>query len=401
MTIADALVEAPPLDIDPFSTEFLSDPHPFHDRLRDAAPIVKLPRYGVWAMARHAQVHPALANWQVFSSARGVGIDDFARGKPWRPSSLLLEVDPPLHDRTRAVMNRVLSVGALRKLREDFGAKADALADELVERRRFDVIHDIAEVYPLRVFPDAVGLRPDGRENLLPYGGMVFNSFGPRNALFEQSTRDCAPVLDWIFAQCKREALTPDGFGAAIWAAVDSGEIAPDEAEVLVRALLTAGLDTTVIGIGTAIHAFASHPDQWDLLRREPNLLRPSFDEAIRWESPVQTFFRTTTREVEVEGVRLDEGSKVLLFLGAANRDPRAWDRPESFDIRRKTLGHVAFGNGIHVCVGQMVARLEAEMMIGALMRRVKKIGIVGTPVRKLNNTLRSLASLPVEVTPL
>lgn len=400
MDVLDA-VKAPDLDIDPFSVEFLSDPHPQHDRLRDTAPIVHLPHYGVWAMARHAQVHPALANWQVFSSARGVGIDDFAKGKPWRPSSLLLEIDPPLHDRTRGVMNRVLSVGALRKMRDNFAAKAERLADELVERRRFDAIHDLAEVYPLQVFPDAVGLRPDGRENLLPYGGMVFNSFGPRNALFERSTRDCAPVLDWIFAQCKREALAPDGFGASIWAAVDAGEIAADEAEVLVRALLTAGLDTTVIGLGTTIHAFASHPGQWAALHADPSLLKPSFDEAIRWESPVQTFFRTTTRPTEVEGVRLDEGSKVLLFLGAANRDPRQWDDPTAFDIRRKTLGHVAFGNGIHVCVGQMVARLEAEMMIGALLRRVKSFEIVAPPVRKLNNTLRSLASLQVEVTPL
>jgi len=396
----DESTAAPSLDIDPFSVGFLSAPHPFHEAMRQAGPVVELTKYGVWAMARHAQVHPALADWRTFSSARGVGIDDFAKTKPWRPPSLLLEIDPPLHDRTRAVMQRVLSVGALRKLRDDFGAKADALADELVERRRFDAIKDLAEVYPLRVFPDAIGLIPEGRENLLPYGGMVFNSFGPRNELFEQSIRDCQQVLEWIFAQCKREALGPDGFGAAIWAAVDTGEIAPAEAEVLVRALLTAGLDTTVIGLGTTIHAFATHPDQWDLLAAEPSLLRPSFDEAIRWESPVQTFFRTTTRPVEVEGVGIDEGSKVLLFLGAANRDPRFWDRPEAFDIRRKTLGHVAFGNGIHNCVGQMVARLEAEMMIGALLRRVQRIDIVGEPKRKLNNTLRSLASLPVEVKP-
>ena len=115
----------------------------------------------------------------------------------------------------------------------------------------------------------------------------------------------------------------------------------------------------------------------------------------------MQTFFRTTTQDVDVDGTTIEKDSKVLLFLGAANRDPRQWLAPEKFDVRRKTLGHVAFGNGIHVCVGQMVARLEAEMMIGALMRRVKKIDIVGTPVRKLNNTLRSLANLPVEVTPL
>ena len=398
--MTDAPVAAPTLDIDPFSNAFLSDPHPFHEEMRDAGPVVRLSHHGIWAMARHAQVQPALANWQTFSSARGVGIDDFAKGKPWRPSSLLLEIDPPLHDRTRTVMNRVLSVGALRKLREDFGAKADALAEKLVERRRFDAIHDLAEVYPLQVFPDAVGLRPDGRENLLPYGGMVFNSFGPRNELFEQSTRDCAPVLDWIFAQCKREALTPDGFGAAIWAAVDGGEIAPDEAEVLVRALLTAGLDTTVIGLGTSMHAFASNPDQWTLLRENPSLLRPSFDEAIRWESPVQTFFRTTTQDVEVEGTTIDKDSKVLLFLAAANRDPRRWSDPDSFDITRQASGHVGFGFGIHQCLGQMVARMEAEAVIGAMIPRVAEIRETAPTQRRLNNTLHAIGTLPVEFVP-
>ncbi|GAC1559613.1 MAG: cytochrome P450 [Beijerinckiaceae bacterium] len=391
----------PTSDIDPFSDAFLNDPYPFHHALREAGPVVRLERHGVSAMARHAQVSAALADWQTFSSGAGVGIDDFRKGRPWRPASLLLEVDPPLHTRTRTVMNRVLAAPALRGLRETFGAEAARLADRLVAKRRFDAIQDLAEAYPLQVFPDAVGVRQQGRENLLPYGTMVFNSFGPRNALFRASEAECAPVLQWIYDSCARDALAPEGFGAAIWAAHDRGEIEESEAHILVRALLTAGLDTTVNGLGSAILAFAQHPDQWQALCDDNALLKVAFDEVLRWESPVQTFFRTTTRPAEIEGIEIAQDEKVLLFLAAANRDPRSWEEPEKFDIRRRPSGHVALGNGIHVCVGQMVARLEAEMMLGALAERVSRIDIVGEPKRKLNNTLRSLASLPVEVTPL
>ena len=392
--------KAPVLDIDPFSDEFLNDPYPFHAAMRDAGPVVRLARYNIWALARYANVHPALADWEVWSSAAGVGIDDFRRNKPWRPPSLLLEVDPPLHTRTRQVMNRILSAKAMAGLREQFQIKAEALVDKLMERRHVDAITDIAEAYPLEVFPDAVGLRPDGRENLLPYGTMVFNSFGPRNALFEDSIREANKVVQWILDQCEREALAPGGFGANIWAAHDAGDITRDEAPVLVRSLLTAGLDTTIIGIGNGLWAFASNPDQWQVLRDDPALLRPAFDEIIRWESPVQTFFRTTTRATEIEGVGIEQDAKALMFMSSANRDPRKWDNPDTFDIRRKPFGHVAFGSGIHLCVGQMVARLESEMIFGALAKRVKRIEITGAPVRKINNTLRQLAHLPIELVP-
>jgi cytochrome P450 len=112
----------------------------------------------------------------------------------------------------------------------------------------------------------------------------------------------------------------------------------------------------------------------------------------------VQTFFRTTTKAVEVEGVTLDEGQKVLLFLAAANRDPRKWEDPEKFNIRRKTLGHVGFGYGIHSCVGQMVARLEGETILAVLARKVKSIELNGEPAWRLNNTIRGLDSLPLRL---
>jgi hypothetical protein len=115
-------------------------------------------------------------------------------------------------------------------------------------------------------------------------------------------------------------------------------------------------------------------------------------------DPPVQTFFRTTTREVDVGGVQIGEGEKVLLFLAAANRDPRRWQEPEKFDIKRRVAGHVALGSGIHGCVGQSVARLEGELILTELAKRAESIAIAGEPKRRYNNTLRGLASLPVEV---
>src|SRR6516162_2527030 len=167
--------------VDPFADDFLAEPYPFYEELREAGPVVWLEGYGIWACARHAEVQAVLTDWETYSSAAGVGIDDFRRTKPWRPPSLLLEVDPPLHTRTRTVMNRALSAKPMAALRAGFQAAAETLADKLVACLRIDGITDIAEAYPLSVFPGAIGLGSEGLENLLPYGSMAFNAFGPRN----------------------------------------------------------------------------------------------------------------------------------------------------------------------------------------------------------------------------
>jgi hypothetical protein len=236
----------------------------------------------------------------------------------------------------------------------------------------------------------------ENRRYLLPYGNMVFNSFGPRNAFFDKAVENAAPVLEWLGKQMQRESLAPHGFGAEIHAAVDTGELTAEEAPLVVRSLLTAGVDTTVNGLGAALYCLARFPGQWHRLRADPSLARAAFEEAIRFESPVQTFFRTTTRAVRIGDVEIDEGEKILMFLGAANRDPRQWEAPDRYDVTRRTVGHVGFGAGIHMCVGQMLARLEGEVMLSALARKVASIEITGEPKRRYNNTLRGLASLPV-----
>ena len=395
-----APVGVPVSDVDPFSIEFFEDPHRIHDELREAGPVVWLSRYAVWAVARYQEVHDVLHDWQTFCSSRGVGMSDFAKEKPWRPPSLVLETDPPEHDRARAVLNRVLSPAVMKELRGRITAAAEAKARELVERRSFDAVSDLAQAFPLSVFPDAVGLRQEGREHLLPYAGLAFNAFGPDNELRRRALETAAPHIAWVMEQCRRENLAEGGLGARVHAASETGEITSEEASLLVRSLLTAGIDTTVNGIGAAIYCLARFPDQWGKLHDDPTLARSAFEEAVRFESPVQTFFRTTTRPARIGNFELGEGEKVLMFLGAANRDPRKWENPEAYDITRRTSGHVGFGSGVHMCVGQLLARLEGEAILAALARSVESIEITGTPKRAYNNTLRGLESLPIKLHP-
>jgi 4-methoxybenzoate monooxygenase (O-demethylating) len=400
MASEQATLSHPVSAIDPFSNGFLRDPYPHHQALREAGPVVWLEKYGIWTMARHQEVRDALTDWQTYCSSAGVGLSDFRKEPPWRPPSIILEADPPLHTRTRAVLTRILSPAAIRVLRERFDREAESLIERLVDRREFDGIADLAEAYPLKVFPDAVGLSEDGRENLLPYGSMVFNSFGPRNELFDKAMANTGPVREWIMSKCSRAALAPGGLGMQIFDAVDAGELTEDEAGMLVRSFLSAGIDTTVYGLGNALHCFVTHPEQWTILRENPALIRGAFEEVLRFEAPVQSFFRTTTRATEMSGVRIGDGEKVLLLFAAANRDPRRWDRPDDFDVRRRATGHMTFGTGIHGCVGQAVARLESEAIIGALAKRVASFELTGKPQQRLNNTLRGLDTLPLRVVP-
>jgi cytochrome P450 len=390
----------PSLDLDPFSIAYFDDPFPSQEALREAGAVVRLDKWNVHGVARYAEVYTVLNDPQTFCSSRGVGLSDFAKEKPWRPPSLILEADPPAHTRTRAVLSRVLSPAVMKQVRDGFAAAAEAKADEIVAMGNFDGIADLAEAYPLSVFPDALGLKKEGREHLIPYAGLVFNAFGPPNELRQQAIERSMPHQAYVQEQCQRDNLAPGGFGACIHARVDAGEITAAEAPLLVRSLLSAGLDTTVYGIGAALYCLARFPDQWRRLRDDPSLARNAFEEAVRFESPVQTFFRTTTRDVEIAGHRIGEGEKILMFLGAANRDPRRWDDPDSYDVTRRTSGHVGFGSGIHMCVGQLVARLEGEVMLTALARRIASIEITGPVKRRYNNTLRGLDSLPLTVKP-
>jgi cytochrome P450 len=360
----------PVADIDPYSREFLADPYAHHEKLRELGPVVWFEPYDLLGMARYQHVWDALGDHETYCSGRGVGLTDFAREEPWRPPSLILEADPPLHTRTRGVLAKALSTQNLSAYSQGMKKQADGLVTALLNET-VDAIPGIAEAYPLKVFPDVVGLAEQGRENLLPYGNMAFNAFGPRNEMFEEAFRNAQPVTQWIAGQCQRDALAPDRIGAQIYEAVDEGTVSEEEAGLLVRSILTAGLDTTVMGIGALLYCFATNPDQWQALRANPQLARNAYNETLRYLGPAQTFARTTTRAVEVEGIEIPEGQKVSLFLAAANRDPRRWEAPDRFDIQRKAAGQV---------------------------EQVQIIELTGEPEWRINNVLHGLGRLPLRL---
>lgn len=403
-TMPAAPAGVPVLDVDPFSNALLADPYPYHERLRAAGPVVWMPKYGIYVTGRHEAVRQVLNDHESYISSAGVGLANFNKEPPFRPKSLILEADPPNHTRARTILSRILSPRTVAQIRESFAQEADHLLDGVLEAARRGEIVDgvprIAEAYPLKVFPDAVGLGSDGRENLLIYGDMIFNAFGPRNELLIRSAEKVQPVTAWIMAHCQRAMLRPGGFGDQIYQAADAGEISQDEAPMLVRSFLSAGVDTTVNGIGNALWCLATNPEAYARLHADPSLARQAFEESLRYESAVQTFFRTTSREVELTGIPMPAGSKVLTVLAAANRDERQWPDPDRFDIGRRPTGHMAFGSGIHGCVGQVVARLEGELILAGIAKRFARIELAGEPTRRLNNTLRALASLPLRLIP-
>jgi len=393
--------DAPSTDFDPYTNEVLDDPYPHYEMLRELGPVFYLNKYKAYGIARHTEIDHVLRDPGTFCSSAGVGLANFHTTSPWRKPSIILEVDPPMHARTRKVMGGLLSPASINKLRTMFELEANELLDRVLAKSRFDAVSDLCEAYPLRVFADAVGIPREGREKyLLPYGDMVFNAFGPVNDRFKACLAKAQEgSIDWIGEVCKRENLTPDGLGMQLYKAADDGLLEPEEAPMLVRTVLSAGLDTTVFTLCNAILSFSRFPDQWALLHANPSLSRQALEEVLRYESTFHSFYRTTTKEVEVAGVRLPAEQKVLVVIGSANRDPRRWgDTANKFDISRKASGNLAFGTGIHGCAGQMIARLEGEVVLAALAKRIKKINLEGTPIIHYNNSVRGYTSMPVSV---
>lgn len=385
-------------DIDPYDESVLANPLPYYDELRARGSFVYLSKYAMLACGRYTETREVFGDWERFVSSRGVGLADFAHEAPWRPPSLVLEADPPDHTRTRTVIMRALSPRRVEALNAAFRASADTLVDALLARGTIDGVADLAEVFPTEVFPRAVGLRQPDPRRLVDYGAMVFNALGPDNALRRKALARADEVVPWITRQCERAALTRDGFGATIYAAADAGELTEAEAGMLVRSLLSAGVDTTVSALGNALWCLARAPGEYARLAAEPGLARNAFEEALRLTSPVHAFCRTATAGTTVGDAQIAADSKILCVLGAANLDPEQWPDAARYDIGRRTTGHLAFGVGVHACVGQNVARAEGEAVLGALARKVAAIEPAGPAVWRPNNAVRALERLPLRL---
>lgn len=389
----------PVWDIDPYDAKILEEPTEFYRELRAKGPFVYIPRYAILACGRYEETREVFSDHARFVSSRGVGLVDFKVADPWRPASIILEVDPPEHTRVRRIMAKVLSPKVMRQQAELFQNLADQLVAEVVARGQIEAVADLAERYPTTVFPRILGLSTSNARHLLDYGAMVFDAVGPDNEIRRNALAKGRDVVPWIMEQCRRVNLTDDGLGAGIYAHVETGDISEDEAGLLVRSLLSAGVDTTVTGIGSLLFCFAENPAQYELLKQNPDLARPAFEEVLRYTSPVHSFYRTAGLDTEVSGIKIREGTKLLCMLGSANRDEDHWEDAEKFDITRNVQGHLGMGAGVHGCVGQNLARAEVGAVLRSILAQVDKIEFAGAARWRPGNSIRSLETLPIRFT--
>lgn len=394
------LAGVPVIDTNPYDEDVLRDPYAFYEELREAGPVAWLSSLGAYATGRFDEAREILNNNAAFLSGRGVGVEDVGARGAFRPPSVILEADGAAHDHVRKEMMGILSSGFVRSLRPDWTKKIDGIVEQAVSKGEFDMIGDIAYRIALEVLTDEVGFQSEHREKLIEYGNNVFNAMGPSNTdLHAQSLEDGPQYQQWVEELCKRENIAPGGIGAKLWALTDSGDLAPREAGLLVRTFYAAGVDSSATAIGNALRELASAPTEWAKLHENPRLAKLAGEECIRLTSVVQMFYRHVVSKTEISGTVLPAGSRIGVWMAAANRDPRKWGNDaDQLNVSRPTSGQLAFGGGDHICAGMGLARLQMDAVISSITTRVKQIELAGDPELRINNFVRSWKSVPVRV---
>ena len=379
---------APSLDIDLFSQETIAEPYGAYRQIREAGPVVWLPRHGIWAMGRYDDVRAALGDHQTFSSAGGPGAN--------MPANLgmrgtIIASDPPAHDALREALGAPLGPGALKEVRGLIQAAAETLIADLAGRDRFDAVADLAQVLPLTIVRTLVGLPQEGRDNMLAWGAAAFDALGPEGPRTTAAIEVVGQEIAFAMDPSLPGRMEPGGWGARIFEAADRGVVTRQQCAALVLDLINPSLDTTVHATSALLVLLARHPDQYERLRAEPSLIPHAINEAIRLETPIRGFTRVSTRDQDFDGVTLPQGARTMVLFASANRDERKWPGPERFDITRRPSDHLGFGFGAHSCVGMHLARLEIQSLMEAIVRRVRRIELRRTEP-KPNQILRGLA---------
>lgn len=383
------------MNVDLFADEVLVDPYPAYALLRDIGGVVYLPRNDVYALTRYDVIRGALGDWETFSST-SIGFNPMVNEALAGTS---LASDPPVHTQLRTTLIANLKPRTLNALKDQIDAKADQLVAELVSAGSFDAIDALARAFPLEVVADLIGFTGHARANMLRWGQAAMQVIGPLN----QRTAESFPIAGELYGWCSSVTaadLAPGSVGRGIFDAEARGDIPANTAGHIIHQYLGAGVDTTIAAIGNVVALFAAHPDQLELVRKDPALVPAAFNEVLRFWAPVHAWGRRVTRDVEIDGVTVPAGAQAAILFGAGNRDPRHYDDPDAFLVERNPADHLSFGYGRHSCAGQGLARLEAHAVIGALARRVERL-VVAPETRVPSNITRSIDQLPVtEVVP-
>jgi len=389
----------------PLLPEFHADPYPFYKRLREKEPVHQSPM-GFWVLTRYDDCVAVLRDQrfgreefqQMLTAVYG---DDTE--KPALPRSMLFR-DPPDHTRLRALVSKAFTPRMIETMRDHIQEIVDRLLDRVNAAGRMDVIEDLAYPLPVTVICEMLGVPVDDHASIRGWSADIARSLDaiglPSDQDIVERGRKSRRALADYFRRLvpQRRARPQHDLLSGLLAAEEQGDkLSQDEVIAMCLLLFIAGHETTVNLIGNGTLALLRHPDQMKKLRAEPALIGNAVEELLRYDSPVQRTARISTTDVELAGQQFPKGTMVITALGAANRDPAQFADPDRLDVTRKDPRHISFGFGIHFCLGAPLARVEGQLALGTLLRRMPRLALAESNLEwRESSVLRGLKRLDV-----
>jgi cytochrome P450 len=384
----------------PFDPATRANPYPGYARLRSEAPVYEVPGVGAYAVSRYEDVSNLLMHPELFSS-RGMGTTEI-RGVETR---MMIATDPPDHTRLRNLINRSFTPRIVADMEPRVRDVTARLLKDALPAGRMDLIADLAMPLPVTIIAELLGVNPERRDDFKRWSDRTlldnYDTLTPEEQ--QERDRDMDAFLSYFEEAVaeRKQRPTNDLIGQLTRAEAEEQALTFPELIAFIGLLLIAGNETTTNLIGNAMIALVEHPEQLERVRSQPELIPNMIEEALRYDAPVQYLFRSTTRDVELAGTTLPVGAAVLPLFGSANRDERRYPRAGEFDVTRDAQGHLAFGHGIHFCLGAPLARLEARVAFEMLLPAMNDVTIDTESIEYVESAfLRGPKRLPLTFTP-
>jgi cytochrome P450 len=393
---------------DPHSPRFRHDPHEVLAELRAHCPVAHVDTPAPFvALVREADVAAALKDTSTWSSAAGPGLAH----EDERSVNILVNSDPPVHSLERKVLASAFRPRVVARLEPVIRTTMTGLLDRFAPRGRGDLMTEVVNPLPLIVVSEMVGVTDVDHDDLRRWVKTLSASVGyPRGAMPTEIVTASREMTAWCLDQVARRRSDPgfhqqaeDLLQTLLTCELDGRPLSDAEIVSFMQFILVAGTGTTSLLIGNLVHRLIDHPDQMALVRADPGLIDAAVEESLRYDAPALGLFRTPTRDVTLHGVNIPAGHKTLVMFGSANRDPEAWEEPDRFDVTRdlSTLRrHLAFGFGIHYCLGAPLARLEGRIALEEILARLPDMALDGEPTRVPSMALTGFDTLPIRWRP-
>jgi cytochrome P450 len=376
--------------------KFYDDPYPVYRALRDAEPVYHNDERGVWVLSRYSDVQDAARDPGTFSNSRGVDID--VEAFSFGPGDFL-DLDPPRHDELRQIVRQDFLPKRIKLLEEPMRRTVDELIDALIQRGSGDFAQDFAQRLPLLMICDLLGVPREDYALMEDWLVRTVERVPDQVAIEDDFQKAGEEMYEYVAAAVADRARRPrDDMFTTLAGAVKDGRLAPEEIDGLTRVILIAGIHTTSTLISNSLLLLQPRPDDRRRLAAAPAAIPAAVEELLRYDSPIQWLGRTTIADARVGDVVIPAGEHVVLLWASANRDERKFSDPDTLDLRRMPKHHVAFGEGVHFCIGAPLARLESRIAFEILFKRIPEYEIVGPVERMFSRQERGISRLPVEL---